>query len=920
MKHLKGALLFSWFTLFLFTTLFSQENGNFHLSKLDPLFQQVVAKAFPNLNFPGKVTPSPLTGFQKIGGKGYPAIIHFQNPAVAGQLDVHLNSRFARFATAILSPAEMLRLSEKNGVRYIEPGVINFPRVDIAVPKSGAEVVQAGLFNNTPYRGEGTIVLIYDTGIDWRHRDFRDPEDSTKSRILAIWDQTLTPTTGEHSPNGFNYGVEYLRADLEDELDGTPTNFVRTTDYAGHGTHVAGIAAGNGSAQLKKYIGMAPAADIIVVKGGDSSFDEAPIIDGLTYARNWATTLGKPIVVNLSLGGHNGPHDGTRSYEVAIDSFCTGSGRAVVVAAGNEGNTPIHIAGTLLTGGSTSIQINIPNYTPNSGTYDDFVWLDIWYDGSATVRATATSPSGITVVSDFGSYNIGPNKSDGTIEVLNTQSELNNQHHIFLRIYDENNNQAPAPGTWTLTLSNASGRVDFDGWLAVRTVGDQYATLPDGDTRETVGMPGTSHQAITVGSYVTRWSWPSVDGYVHAYSFDFDGTGDISNFSSIGPTRDGRLKPDLAAPGQGIISALSANATPSQGFIVPGNVHYLSQGTSMASPLVCGAVALLLQQNPTLTGAQIKALFTTTTTSDAFTGSTPNEVWGYGKLDFLGAFVEATRPSSTALQEALTYHQPEKSAIQLNDSRKLALRFTPPFSGKLTGVYLKIGISQLVGSGGIRCQVYTNIAGSVSGIPGTPLGSPVDIPLEQINRGTLNYFNLIAAGVDVLKGRDYHLVLSTIASDDVLYLLIDDGAVTEYRSSIYQSGQWYNFGDPATGWSAGNLYLEPEITQVSGVTELTEGETPTIETLTLLGNYPNPFNPGTTITYRLGQPERVSLVVFDNLGRKIRTLVDAAQAAGTHQIRWEGRNEGNQPVASGVYYYRLRAGGETRVGKMLLLK
>ncbi len=920
MKRYRSIIWITWISLLLFSSLIAQNGDTVKISKLDPVLQRVVAKAFPELNLPQQGSIRPFVSFPKRPSGGYPVIIHFAEPTVAGQLGVHLNTRFSHFATALLTPAQMLELVENNGIRYIETGVSNRPLLDLAVPKSGAGVIQAGLFNNTPYRGEGTLVLIYDTGIDWRHRDFRDPADTTKSRILAIWDQTLTPGTGEHSPNGFNYGVEYLRSDIEDEIDGTPTHFVRTQDLAGHGTHVAGIVAGNGAAQAKKYSGMAPGADLIIVKGGDSGFEEAQIIDGLTYARNWAEALGRPMVVNLSLGGHNGPHDGTRSYEVAIDSFCTTPGRAVVVAAGNEGNNPIHIAGNLTAGGSTTITINVPSYTPNPDTYDDFIMLDIWYDGSATIQAVATSPGGISVSADFGNYTVGPNKSDGTIEVWNVLSNLNNQHHILLAVYDENNSQAPASGTWTLTLSNASGEIQFDGWLAEQTVGNQQATLSEGNTEKTVGMPGTAHQAITVGSYVTRWSWPSIDGYVHAYSLDFDGTDDISNFSSKGPTRDGRIKPEVAAPGQGIISALSNNASPSQAFIIPGNVHYLSQGTSMAAPMVAGGTALLFEQNPSFTAAEIKNLFISSANSDRFTGSTPNYIWGYGKFDMLEAFTRLASPNATAQQEVLSYHFKEKYSFQLNKSRKLALRFTPNISGRLTGAYVKLAINAIVGSGGIRCEVYSNTAGSLNGIPGSPLGNAVDIPIDQLNRGTVNYFNLLDAGVDVIKGTDYHLVLSAISSDDYIYLLVDDSTRTDYRSSIQENNQWYNFGDPASGWGVYNLYCEPEVTQVSGVTALEAASSPIVETLTLLGNYPNPFNPGTVIKYRIGQPARVKLVIFDNLGREIRTLVDEQQSVGTHQIRWNGKNAQNKSVASGIYYYRLRVRETVKTGKMLLLK
>jgi len=108
--------------------------------------------------------------------------------------------------------------------------------------------VHGGLLIGTPYKGEGAIVLVHDSGIDWKHKDFRQSGDTTKSRILYIWDQTLTPVAGESSPAA-GYGVEYTKAQIENELDGTPAGFVREKDinYYGHGTHVAATAAGNGA-------------------------------------------------------------------------------------------------------------------------------------------------------------------------------------------------------------------------------------------------------------------------------------------------------------------------------------------------------------------------------------------------------------------------------------------------------------------------------------------------------------------------------------------------------------------------------------------------------------------------------------------------------------------------------------------------
>ncbi|RPH37847.1 hypothetical protein EHM92_01615, partial [bacterium] len=176
------------------------------------------------------------------------AIIHTSDATMLRAAGIRVQSVYHGFITALVRPLDILQLSTMDAVDFIDPGEESFPQMDVSLAETGASLLHAGFFNNTPYKGDGAVVLIYDTGIDWKHLDFRDPTDSTKSRILAIWDQTLTPGSGEFSPAGFSYGIEYTKAQIEDEIDGSPAGYVREADTHGHGTHVAGTAAGNGSA------------------------------------------------------------------------------------------------------------------------------------------------------------------------------------------------------------------------------------------------------------------------------------------------------------------------------------------------------------------------------------------------------------------------------------------------------------------------------------------------------------------------------------------------------------------------------------------------------------------------------------------------------------------------------------------------
>jgi minor extracellular serine protease Vpr len=278
--------------------------------KIDPAFRFVMAQSKPGvrqtpLHFSPafKTTPTQLrtvTG-QPVEER-YDCIVYTSDAAAIRSSGVIVNSVLPNFVTAWATLDQITQLSNLPGVHYIAAPVMDELHNDIAVASSGASLLHQGRLNNTVYKGKGVIVAIFDSGIDWTHPDFRDPSDTTKSRILRIWDQTITPIAGEAPPAGMSFGVEYTQAQISDELDGTPTGYVRERDINGHGTHVAGTAAGNGAAipATRKYTGMAPEADIVIIKGGNGSFSNTNIINGITYLKILANALDKPVVLNLS--------------------------------------------------------------------------------------------------------------------------------------------------------------------------------------------------------------------------------------------------------------------------------------------------------------------------------------------------------------------------------------------------------------------------------------------------------------------------------------------------------------------------------------------------------------------------------------------------------------------------------------------
>jgi minor extracellular serine protease Vpr len=425
----------------------------------------------------------------------YYAIIYTKNPEKIRELGVHTNSVFPDFVTALVTSGQLRQLALSELVTFIHPGSVIKSKLEVSRPEIGASLANAGFINNTSYKGKNIIVLIYDTGIDWKHLDFRK-SDITKSRILAIWDQTLhAGLVGGSPPQNFDYGVEYSQAQIEDELDGRPANFIQSKDIVGHGTHVASIAAGNGLSYYGKYTGVAPEADIIVVKGVDGSFNEAAMIDGLSYAAQKATFYGKPVVINWSVGTQVGAHNGTSPDEAAVDNFVSSPGRVVCIAAGNEGENHIHISGTLNVADSVSIQIRVPPI--NGGQNQNSFIFDLWFEGSPWVVATITTPEGEKYSRTPGNMTNRFIFTNGELYLWNSQQGIEGNDNVELYVLYKPWYSTTGEN-WTLSLSSTQSPYTFHGWLAESNLDTGMVSLSDANTDYCIAMPGTSKGAITV--------------------------------------------------------------------------------------------------------------------------------------------------------------------------------------------------------------------------------------------------------------------------------------------------------------------------------------------------------------------------------------------------------------------------------------
>ena len=748
---------FSCVFLFLASVLFGQNND-----KLAPAFRylkerqlnKVQTATIPSLfNKSESKRKNRTTG---INESGHNCIIYTKSPEVLRANGITIQSSHDTFVTAWLSLDQIAKVSALAEVDFVDTPKFLKTNNDISVASTGASLLHAGKLDNTPYKGDGVIVAIIDTGIDWDHPDFKNPLDQTKSRILRIWDQTLlTPTAGEVAPEGFSFGVEYTQAQINDEIDGSPTGFVREKDNDGHGTHVAGTAAGNGAALSTKYEGLAPNADIVVIKAGESSFSTSNIISALDYLKNLATSLGKPIVVNMSLGSQNGAHDGTDPLELAIDNFTdTAAGRMVVVASGNENGDDIHKQLALAGNANTSINLQVP--VASASTSEDVFQFTLYANDTSTMTTSVTAPDG-TVATSLS--NNGTSVFGGKAKVYLSNYIDSESGDRKVQVYVTRTTTATdVSGAWTISLTNTtSNTLTIDGWLD--TKGDDFSniTLTGGDSNYLVGTPGSATKAITVGAYMAKIDWygGTATGYA-GYAYNLGTQDDIAGFSSVGPRRDNVQKPNITANGQAVVSCLSsdsglANSSP---YMVVNGLYRVEQGTSMASPAVAGCVALLLQKKPAATFAQIKTAITTTATKDSFTGATDNNTWGSGKID---VFKAASSFSYCQPLERTTYNYEQSYVSTANssvitNSNKLAIRFSPTTSGTLGGAYFKTGTTATLNN--FTIELRTNNAG----IPGTLITS-LPITPSKISKNTWNYFDLSSLNATITSGTDYFVVL-----------------------------------------------------------------------------------------------------------------------------------------------------------------
>lgn len=732
----------------------------------------------------------------------YSCIIYTKSPEKLKSEGILVQSVLPNFATALVGIEDIQKLTQLPYVTSVMAPTFDVLHNDVSRAQSGASLLQDGVFNNTSYVGTGVLVGVYDTGIDWKHPDFRGATDQTKSRIYSIWDQTLTPQGAETSPAGFSTGVEYTRAQIEDELDGTPTNFVRETDTNGHGTHVSGTAAGNGSAFAdKRHKGFAPGADIVFVKGGNGSFPTTNTINALTYFKNVATALNKPIVVNMSIGGQGSAHDGTASNEVAVNNFtASGPGRVVVISAGNDYGGNIHRTVDIAPNAAQTYAFTVGSNTSTAAIFS-FV---MYANNDSPVTAKLTTPDGQQYTQNISTDTAHSILGGGlTATMANYWGTDNNKRYVQLIVSRPTGSTTNAQGNYTLEITNnGAQQINTHGWLYSQGVA---TTLTGGNNEYIVGSPGNASSAITVAAYAGRTTYLNVP--VGSYYWTGDTAEGIASFSSQGPRVDGFQKPEITASGEFVISALSSSSSPATNPAdtghVDGTYYYKNQGTSMSSPGVAGAVALLLQANPTLTATTVKNRLTANARKDAATGNVPNTRWGFGKLDIYKA-VTTELGCVTSEFETINYdtqfYQQSSVGNNIYDNNIFAVRYTPTKIGKLGGV------SFMVGTSGTMSDVPFNIEirkVDSNGNPGAVIATKTFSSIKnKFYRDGWNYIDFSDLNVQITTKQDFYVVLDTRNGRMSLWR---DNTVADGRSKLSSDG---------TAWSvstAGNYRIRATV-------------------------------------------------------------------------------------------------------------
>ena len=527
----------------------------------------------------------------------------------------------AGYAILTVPESEMSVLAMTEQIEYVEkPKRLFFTDLD----GNTASCFAPGSMLSRQLTGKGVLVAVIDSGITYWNEDFRKSDGTT--RIRYLWDQVL----------GQEYDETQINAALATGSRQQALELVPSIDTTGHGTAVAGIAAGNGGAGGLANAGVARESDLLVVRLGTPRTESFPrtteLMRALTYTVNKSIELQMPVAINLSFGNTYGAHNGTSLLERFLDNISEIGRNVICVGSGNEGASGGHVGGSVaVTGRGESTLTNIVDRIDNAvtdnvtrieliiGNYETGINVQLWKEYTDRYLVTMVSPSGeaFTVDTDRPGKQIYQLDQTRILLYNGDPAPYLTSQEIYFDLLPEEGNRYVGAGVWTFLLQ------------PVRTITGNYTFyLPSGTVRSastrfvrttpdvTLTIPSTASKVVTVGAYD-----PVYDAYA-----DFSGRGYLYQEQVNSRTSDSFVKPDLVAPGINIL------APDREGGYTPVT------GTSFATPFVTGAAALLMQwgivdgNDPYLYGEKVKAYLRRGAKPIRGENSYPNARVGYGAL------------------------------------------------------------------------------------------------------------------------------------------------------------------------------------------------------------------------------------------------------------------------------------------------
>ena len=559
------------------------------------------AQPFQSIYYPSKLTASTITRVHRTASalrasdENIHAIVRLCDEAdldrLAADYGVAFNVVTGNLATAVIPMSALVDFAEDPDVENVDAGNSVKAMTDLAREYSHVDALHVGLPDfPRSFTGKGVLIGVIDTGFDFMHPAFRDAEGN--SRIIHVWDQS--GRNGNASSMG--YGVVF---DTPELIRSAAHDVSRDT----HGTHVAAIAASSADV----YKGMAPESDIVVVATDKS---ESGIIDALAYLLDYAEIEKKPMAINLSMGTVIGFKDGTDPIASMIDELLDKSGKKclMAIAAGNEG----HRNSTIVTEATGQGEVINTSFTPPSHMREN-IFIGCSTTSAFQVTLSLVGSDGVAFetsissdVSESVSHENITGEKDYSLVTLSPMKDADGlQRGVSINLY------APLKDgqKWKLSVTGAAGK-----YIACC----DYGELDNGSNASTMAATACGQIPISVGAYVSRDKFTNLQGTERSSDWT---VGERYPLSGMGPAFDGRDKPDVLAPGAHIISAINNYAASYNvnredlaytevDALIPGRTNYWGAmcGTSMATPVVTGIMALWLQANPRLDFDHVRKL------------------------------------------------------------------------------------------------------------------------------------------------------------------------------------------------------------------------------------------------------------------------------------------------------------------------